>query len=500
MAIENMKSIKEQLLNLPDVEKKERIKVRKDYYFYKGRTTDEDKAKVDKDLLGQNWENDDRVQYTPTQEVRNKVKPLLKKQARFMFGQQPTLTFKPMDIVDKTKCEELRQFIDNVFQANQFWKKTRKAFLMSTIKKRVLLRVEANPNSPVAIKYENIEDFHYKEINDILVEVKFFEEDKSNIYLNSDAEKIYYIHRYYYGNLEEDKEVLALYEKLTYKGDNLNEPASDETVDTGFATIPCWLIKNGGELNEEFGESDLEDIKDIQNQYNRRISDFADALRFQLFGAESVIDGNEDDVNNLMIAPGALHAVRTEQTAMTSGKQASITRLEYNFGSSEAINSYLDRATQDMNFALDMPDIKDMSNIPSAKAMKYMYNDLIARCEEKWSDWEPIFKELINFIIEVAKYCYGSYFKEDCRNLEYTILIEHNYPVPSDEEDKKNIGINEVVAGVRSKKSYIRDFTDEEDAEEAYNEILKEKSIEAGIDTGELTPGNGDKGTDAIDE
>ncbi len=487
----NLKTIREQLLKLPDVEKKEREKVRVDYYFYKGRCEDEAKAKHDKALLGQNWELQDNIGYIPTQEIRNKVKPLIKKQARFMFGKEPTITLKPKDIKDKEKCEELRQFIDKVFmdKTNQFWKKTRKAFLNSTIKKRVLLRVEANPNSPILIRYEDIEDFYYKEINNVLVEAKFFEEDKKNIYAKEDSEKIYYIHRYYYNKLEESEEISAFYQKLTYKGDKLNEAIADEPIDTGFSIIPCWLIKNGGELNEEFGESDIEDLKDIQNNYNRTVSDYRDALRFEMFGAEAVIDGNQDDVNNFVIAPGALHAVKTDQQAAAQGKQAVVQRIEYSFSSSGAVNNYLDRSMQDMNFVLDMPSIKDMNNIPSAKAMKYLYNDLIARCEEKWSDWQPVFEELIHFIINAAKYCYSD-FKEEWKSLEYTILFERNYPIPSDEEDKKKIGMDEVASGVRSKKSYIKEFTDEEDSEESYKEILEEKSLEAGIEMGELSPGN----------
>lgn len=481
------KTIKEKLLGLPEVEIKERKQVRADYYFYKGRCTDECKAKSDKALLGQNWDTDDVVDYTPTQEIRNKIKPLLKKQARFMFGKEPTITLKPDDNKEKDKCEELRKFLDDVFETNQFWKNTRKAFLMSTIKKRVLLRVEANKGMPVKIKYENIEEFYYKESNGRLVEVKFFEEDSNNVFVEKDDNKIYYIHRYFYKRVsEESKELTAHYEKLTYKGNDLDKPIESTIIDTGFTTIPCWLIKNAGELNEDFGESDIEDIRDIQNQYNRRVSDYADALRFQMFGSTAIVDGDEGDVNNLTIAPGGLNAIKTNTRALENGKQATIQRQEFNFGSSEAINTYLDRATRDMNLALDMPDVKELVNIPSAKAMKYMYNDLIARCEEKWNDWEPILKELINFIIEVSKYCYCGCFKEEWKSLIYTTTFAHNYPIPSDDEDKKKIALSEVDSDVRSRKSYIREFTNEEDPEQSFNEIIEEKSLIDGASMGEF--------------
>ncbi|MCW8000019.1 hypothetical protein CFK35_19355, partial [Clostridium sp. cpc1] len=239
---------------------------------------------------------------------------------------------------------------------------------------------------PIVIKYESIENFYYKEKNGRLLKAIFFEEDEMNVYKEEDKDKIYYLHTYYY---KMDKTIgtpQAWYRKETYKNTDLIEKIE---YDTGFSTIPCWLIRNGGELNNTFGESDITDLRDAQNQYNRRNSDFADGLRFQLFGSESIIDGNEEDVNRLTIAPNAVHAIKTREEALAEGKQATIQRQEYNIGSSEAMNAYLDRADSDMKEMLDMPKISDLNNIPSAKAMIYLYNDLIARCEEKWNDWEP---------------------------------------------------------------------------------------------------------------
>jgi hypothetical protein len=206
----------------------------------------------------------------------------------------------------------------------------------------------------LVIKYETIENFYYKEKNGVLLKVIFFEEDELNVYREADSDKIYYLHTYYYKVNESTGERQAWYMKQTYKNTNLQEELTIDQ-DTGFSTIPCWLIKNGGELNDSFGESDITELEDAQNQYNRRISDFADALRFQLFGAETVIDGNAEDVNNFTIAPNALHAVRTrEELLIRKTSNSPKTRIQY--GNSAAMESYLDRAENDMNFALDMPN------------------------------------------------------------------------------------------------------------------------------------------------
>lgn len=468
------KTIRDTLLNLPDNEISERRRVFIDYYYYKGKSIDLEKAKNNPALYGQNWPVDDNVDYMPTQDIRNKVKPLLKKQARWMFGKKPTLIFKADDLKDKEHCEDLRKFIEDVFENNSFWNNTRKAFLETTIKKRALLRVEANPGQPITIKYESIENFYYKERNGKLLKAIFFEEDEMNVYKEEDKDKIYYLHTYYYKVDETTKALQAWYRKETYINTDLQKQLTIDQ-DTGFSTIPCWLIRNGGELNNTFGESDITDLRDAQNQYNRRNSDFADALRFQLFGSEVIIDARPEEVNKLTIAPNAIHAIQTRDDFADKGARATVQRQEYNIGSSEAMNSYLDRADSDMKETLDMPKISDLNNIPSAKAMIYLYNDLIARMEEKFNDWERPLLELINFIIEVSSTCYPGIFNKAWTNLSYTKIIKQNYPIPNDIDEKKILAMKEVEADVRSRKSYIKEYSDEEDSEKAFEEILEEK-------------------------
>lgn len=487
-------SVRETLFNLPTIEKIERRKTMRDYIFYKGKCQLPDVNKVQDDIfLGQSWKSNDNVDYIPTRDIRNKVRPLLKKQARFMFGSEPTITFKSNNSTDNAKCEELRKFIDDIFEVNQFWKNTKQAFLMSTIKKRVLLRVEANPNEPVVIKYENIEDFYYDAKNGKLLKVIFFQEDDNNALVDDDTKKIYYLHSYYYDKAEGTAEITAFYKKETYIGEDLSKPIEIVTTNTGFSIIPCWLIKNGGELNDDFGESDLEDLMDEQTSYNKRNSDYADALRFQMFGSTSIIDGKEEDVNKLTIAPNALHAIRTDDKASDQGKQATINRQEYSMSNSNAVDSYLNRLDKDMRDTLDMPTISDLANIPSAKALKYLYNDLIARCEERWTDWQPVFKQLINFIVQVAQYSYSN-FDKSWLGLDYSIIFKHNYPLPEDDSDKKEIAMKEVESNVMSHKEYIKNYSDVEDVDGEYNQILDEIAQITAAENEQMVPNDGSTG------
>ena len=485
---EQTTNVKNTLLKLNSEEKEERIIAKAHYHFYQGGCRDKEKAKLDKTLMGQNWETDSNVDYTPTQDIRNKVKPLLKKQARWMFGKEPDIIINPINSADKEACEELRIFLDNILKEQHFWSETRKAFLTATIKKRVLLRVTATENN-FKIRYDDLFNFSYEEIDGVITKVRLFQEDLNNNNIEDYNDKLYYIHIFSYERFEEGKPLVATYTKETYKGDNLEEPISVEVNEIGFEAniLPVWVIKNGGELGDYFGESDLQDLIEPQKNYNTTVSDFKDALRFQMFGADSIIDGNPDDVNRLKIAPNAIYPIRTDADAGEKGKQAVHNRIEYSMSNSNAVNEYLEACKEDMNYVLDMPNLKDLNNIPSAKAMKYLYNDLIARCEEKWNDWEPVLLELIEYIISIAPQIKLNGFKNEWSQLNYTISLKHNYPIPSDEEDKKRLAIEEVLADVRTRNSYIKEFSRAENSEEELDEILKEKSLFEGASIGEFS-------------
>lgn len=473
--------IRETLLELSAKEKKEREKVEVDYYFYKGPCEDIEKAKIYKPYYGQNWENNDNMDYHEEQDIRNKVKPLLKKQARFMFSKKPDIKFNSTDYRYKDNLEELRVWIDDLLSKSKFWKKTKEAFLNASIKKRVMLRLIAKEGN-INFKYEDILNSSYEISNDQLIEVRFFEEDKNNAIIE-DEDKIYYIHKFAYKKIENNETLRPLYIKQTYKsGDLINE--YEEELDIN--RIPCWLITNGGELGEEYGETDLSDLKPMQNIYNHTSTDTNEAIKFGLFGTETVIDGDEDDVNKFSVCPGAIHATKTNQQAMTNGKQATIQRQEYSMTNISAVETFLNRLETDMYNVLDMPRISDLKTIPSAKAMKYLYNDLIARCEEKWSDWGSIFEDLIRYIISIANYYKLPGFKPEWQELDFSIEFIHNYPIPSDEEDKKTVAISEVVNKVRTIKSYIQEFSSEDDYEEEFKEIIKEQSMLAGAEMSEF--------------
>ena len=92
--------------------------------------------------------------------------------------------------------------------------------------------------------------------------------------------------------------------------------------------------------------------------------------------------------------------------------------------------------------------------------------------------WNEALEWLVD-IIEEAVLTFNMYSdKPDIGTMSLETIASwlHNYPIPDDELDNKTASIAEVEAGVRSKKSYIEEFSNSEDAEAEFQRILDEQS------------------------
>lgn len=470
---DNYRSKKTQLLKLSQAEKEERQKAKKDFIFYLGECEDKRAALLNFELLGQSWMNVDDLDYEPSQIIDNKIKPLIHKQARFMFGKEPDILFKPYDKNFKQTCEELRQYIDAILNASKFWSSTLKAFRIATVTKRVLLRLEANPNQPVRLFYHSIDDFNYENDSDDITKLKsvtFVREDPDNK-KDNDSNNLWYRYTYYMNGES------CYLRTETFKENNLDLPIKETNKNTGLSKIPCWVIVNEQSINNIYGSSDIKDLRPLQNAYNRRLSDFNDALRFLMFGQTVIIDGNEDDVNSCNIAPNSLMAIKSLNLE-EGGKQAQVKRVESGFSNAEPIKMYLKILDDSMHEKLAIPVEDKLTNVPSAKAIKYIFTELVARCEEKWNDWEPIIRSMLRLIVEsCSKFnCYSDW-DSSWNSLQYSIVINKNYPIPEDEEDAKRLAMDEVVSKVKSRKNYIKEYSNDEDYKEQFDEILEETTL-----------------------
>ena len=492
----------------------ELIEVERYYDFYEGRP-----FRIEDDLrddTGQLWAVKDR-DYKPTREVRNMTKKLMKKQGRFMTSVQPTLSLSGVNTIDLEQIDKKRALIEDILDDAKFWNKFAKAFMDCTIGKRVLLAVQTEVDengfplteNPLKFRFYTMPEFTYMfDPNDCdkLVEVQIAYQDAETVGKVAQEQRW---HKWTY-DMRDDGYCWCVYEivdgnnTLAYQEFNNNEvklnlqytdenyqisPTDDNKVqvplrnewNTGFTQIPCKVILNDGLTGDTRGHSDIKDLMDLAMDYNKTVSDFRDALRFKMFEQPVFVDCDSSSIENIKIAPNALIDLKSDPSigdGTGTKSTASYGMLSSTFNFQVAADSYLTRLKQDMYELMEQPLPENLVNVVSGKALKMLYYDLITRCEEKWSMWDEALEWLVD-IIEEAVLTFNMYSdKPDIGTMSLETIASwlHNYPIPDDELDNKTASIAEVEAGVRSKKSYIEEFGNAEDAEAEFQRILDEQS------------------------
>ena len=442
------------------------------YNYFEGRAKSED---LQSDITrGQSWLTTADLDYTPSQDIRNHVKKLILKQGRFMLGNTPSILMKPFEREKKDLAEQKRMIIERILEDDNFWGKTSKAFLDCTIGKRVLLSVIANPGEPISYRYYTSLDFTYKtDPNDytklIEVIIAYCEESTANL---SADKQVWSRWKYYMDN------GYCWLISGTYNG-RAESLGDEETFNTELDEIPCRVIINGGLTGDTEGTSDVEDLIDLQDSYNHIASDYRDALRFKMFEQPIFTNADSDSLANIKIAPNSLIDLKTDPaTEHTAGGGADAKMLSSTFNFAPAADSFLENVKGDMYEIMDQPRPEYLKDIPSAKSMKFMFYDLMSRCDGKWQEWEPAIKWLIKYTVKcIDKFnLYPELNAKTVTTTPTNIVIKHNYPIPEDEETKKKIAIEEVEAKVRSHKSYIRDLSDIEDEDGEWQEIIEENT------------------------
>lgn len=495
----NYKDFTNSLLGLfaNDMEFRRELPEVKQYYeFYDGRPYRE------KDDLGEStgqlWAVSDR-DYTPTREIRNLTKKLINKQGRFMTSVPPTLVLSSyQDKPNREGIDKKRAIIEQQLVDTKFWNKFGKAFLDCTIGKRVLLCMLAdvdnmgNPTGGVKFRFYTMPEFIYEYDEndiDILKKVQIAYQDKNTV---GKIAKDQRWHKWTY-EMREDNNCWATYEivdgtnitaftVITNTTDDGKE--EEQTVElkqewnTGLQELPCKVILNDGLTGDIRGSSDIKDLMDMAMDYNRTMSDYRDALRFKMFEQPVFVDVKSSCLKDVKIAPNTIIDLKSDPTlgdGTTNSSTARAEMLSSTFNFQSAADSYLTSLKKDMYELMEQPLPESLIDVPSAKALKMIYYDLITRCEEKWRVWDEVLLWVVH-MFELYASLGVLQNVEDVNVLAIDTIASwsHNYPIPDDDDSMRTLAIQEVEANVRSHKSYIEEFGNSEDAAEEFDRIIEE--------------------------
>lgn len=421
------------------------------------------------DGKGQDWELPRGLDYKPTKKRVNLVKKLIKREAGFMFGRTPEITYQPMDVRDGEAVETAQRILDGVLRESGFKNKLVRAARDCFIGKRVALKISGGYGKSLRVSFRPSFEFVYSVADDdydTLDKIIFFyqtnnepEREDQRIW----RQKYFMLHGKCYLN------------EGIYNGfGELLEGEGD--VYTGLDFIPCYVIVNDGLTGDVMGESDVEELIDLQNHYNRLISDDADALKFNMFPQTVATDAKAESLESIKLSPGALVDLQTDPAMMgdSQSRQAKLEKLESGFGYSERFEAAVNRTKNDMYDLLSVPNIslEQLKGImQSGKSMKALYWELITRCEDKWSAWEPAMEWLARAVLKM-KQAYSDYMVPD----NYLVNVEHLYPILEDDFDEMSNDRQEVEKRVRSRRSYIQKWGIAPNADDELRQIQAEES------------------------
>lgn len=399
------------------------------YDFYDGR--------------GQLWATPEEAEYTPTRAVTNYAKKLIKAQARFMFGRPPEVTI-TADGEEQTQA--LRSAFRKIWEENGLSAKLLKAGRDCFIGKRVAVKLWGGSQG-VKICFRPSLEFVYDvetDQSEELVKIVFF------YGMNDEKDKL---EQRIWKQKFEMVDGKCLLTEAVFDGYGTVISVSAERADTGLDFIPAFVVVNDGLSGDLSGESDIAELKDNQSLYNRLMSDNIDTLKFNMFPIRVAQDADGESVRNIRIAPNALVDLQTEPIAAESGKSAALKLLESGFTYASSFEETIKQVKNNMFELMSVPNVgleQLRGLMQSGKSMKTLYWELICKVEERWQAWDAMLRWLAEKSLQMCRVLGG----EDIPDCPFSVDIEHLYPILDDEEAERALDLQEVVANVRSRKSY----------------------------------------------
>lgn len=425
------------------------------------------------------WETNTELDYEPTKKVTNYIKKLIDTKARFMFGKEPFFDVKAVNKDDKDstvyadEAQEKEDLLIKILKANKFHSKLLKAKKDCSIGGRVAIKLWGHRDKGLKIIFSPAQEFFpIYNIDDVDV-----------------LEKVTFL----YSLNNEDSPMEQRFKKQSWEMANgkciLNEGIYDgngeiiEVIEvdknTGLDFIPIIIIQNGGLTGETEGISDVQQLWDEQDTYNRLKSDDMDSLKFNMFPQRVATDTDENSLKNMTIAPGALVDLQTDIAQANQGRQAKLEITESHFSYSEKYIDTINRTKNDMFDLMDVPNVslEQLKGLmTSGKSMRALYWGLINVTEEAGTEWDVALNEMIEFIFKMVE-VYNLYGAKKVAAYETTLDIIRTYPIEEDTNEEKRMDLEEVIAEVRSKASYISKWNINDDEMEMLYQIQLEKQI-----------------------
>nr|WP_232460793.1 phage portal protein [Bacillus halotolerans] len=256
-----------------------------------------------------------------------------------------------------------------------------------------------------------------------------------------------------------------------------------ERKSMGLDFIPVVHIPTDKLTGHSEGYSEIEKLIDTADEIDRKISDYSDALRFEMFAITLLTDVDYDPKNPFQVSPSAIWDLG--ESGQEGGGTPDAKKLESGFKFKEAIEAYLDRMQKRLHEISEVPMVNtaDMNTGGiNDMALKLLYGSIISKTQRAWIVWQSRLQTLNEYILRYMKARQEHpRFKYDHKLLSqvdeyYDNKIIFGLPLPEDQAALITQLGEEISNEMESVKGAIA-RSGKENPEAKFMEILQERNL-----------------------
>lgn len=416
--------------------------------------------------------------YVATEKDTNYIKKLIDEEARFMFSKPPYFN---INVEGNEEVEKkLNKYLKRTLKKNLFNNDIIKATKDFLIGKRIALKLVANKvTNKIEIAFiPSLEFVHIPKIDNVkeLEQIIFCYQLEENI---SRENQRFWKQKYY---MSKD---YCYVDEAIYDGTGKVIKIIKDNENTKLPFIPCYVIMNDALTGDTKGKSDVKPLIENQKAYNQLTSEDIDTIIKGMNRIIYMLNVDDDSIMEddgkpkISYKAGSVWNLEKDKQA-GEGDKAEVNTIGSDFLYDQRIENALDRILSDMYNSLSIPKLntEDLKVLTSAKAIKAIYQQFTSCIEEKMTSWIPMLEWMVEAIIEMSRiYKIGDLPNIDIEDVE--IIVQNQYPLPSDEYEEMANDMQQVNTQVMSRKKYIEKWhnVNGDTAEEELKQIQLEKQM-----------------------
>ncbi|MDQ0270733.1 phage portal protein [Cytobacillus purgationiresistens] len=250
----------------------------------------------------------------------------------------------------------------------------------------------------------------------------------------------------------------------------------------GLDFIPVVHVPTEKLSGQTEGYSELEKTIEIADEIDRKMSDYSDALRFEMFAITLLSNVDADPKNPYQVAPGGLWDLGDGDKELGEPKAA---KLESGFKFKETIEAYLDRLQKRLHEKVEVPLVNtaDMNTGGiNDMAVQMMFSAIISKTQRNWIIWQSRLQTLNEYILRYMKARQDDprfkYDKEWLSKVDgyYSSRIVFGLPTPQDQKALVEQLSEEIASEMESIKGAIA-RSGKDNPEQKFMEILQERNL-----------------------